>query len=116
MKRILAAAIAVCLCSPAGATSPLGATTTTATSTISVTNTFQVALAGNTYRNACLIQNTGTHTEYVYFGATGSATTSNAFPISPGQTISCATVNGLVLTDIVNITGTAGDGYIVTSQ
>lgn len=99
-----------------GTISPLPKTTTTVNSTIAVTNTFQAALAASSTRKSCLLQNTGTHVEYVYFGAIGSATTSNAFQINPGQTISCATVNGLVLTDAVNITGTAGDGYIVTSQ
>ena len=93
-----------------------GAQTITATSTISVTSTFQSALSALASRKACLIQNTGTHIEYVYFGAIASATTSNSFQISPGQTISCATQTGIVLTDAVSITGTAGDGYIVASQ
>lgn len=97
-------------------TAPGPVTTTTTNSTVSVTNTFQAALAASGTRKACLLQNTGTHVEYVYYGTIGSATTSNAFQINPGQTISCATTNGLVLTDAVNITGTAGDGYIVTNQ
>lgn len=117
MNRILAAVIALLsIYSPADATSPLSAATTTINSTVAVTNTFQIAINANQYRNACLVQNTGTHVEYIYFGATSSATLSNAFQISPGQTISCAIVNGLVLIDQINITGTAGDGYIVTTQ
>lgn len=93
-----------------------GVTTITSNSTISVTNTFQQALAAATSRQACLLQNTGTHTQYVYFGTIGSATTGNAFQLSAGQSISCATVNGLVLVDAVNITGTSGDGYVIASQ
>lgn len=95
---------------------PGTATTTTSNSTISVTNTFQPALAASATRKSCTIQNTGTHVEYFYFGAIGSATTSNGLQVNAGQTISCATINGLVLVDAVNITGTAGDGYVVNSQ
>lgn len=94
---------------------PIGKTTTTVNSTISITNTFQAALAASATRAGCTLQNTGTHVQYIYFGTIGSATTSNAFQISAGQTISC-TVGLVVLTDAVNITGTAGDGYIVASQ
>ena len=117
-KRFAAAGLFLALsCLGAGAVEPLGATTT-ASSTIAVTNTFQSALPspGTSKRNGCNIQNTGTHTEYVYFGAIASATTSNAYQLSPGQPISCATYSGGVLQDAVSITGTAGDGYVVTSQ
>ena len=92
-----------------------GATTITANSAISVTNTFQPALAADTARLACLLQNTGTHVEYVYFGTLANATTSNAFQISAGQMISC-NAPGVVLQDAVNVTGTSGDSYVVTSQ
>lgn len=90
--------------------------TTTTNSTIAVTNTFQQALAASSQRIACLLQNTGTHTMYVYFGSIANATTSNSFQIQPGQTISCALLNNAVLLDAVNVTGTAGDGYIITNQ
>lgn len=104
------------LCSGGGSgTQPITGTTTTANSTIAVTNTFQAALASSATRKGCTLQNTGTHVQYIYFGTIGSATTSNAYQISPGQTISCA-AGVIVLTDAVGITGTAGDGYIVTSQ
>jgi hypothetical protein len=91
------------------------ATTTTVNSTVSVTNTFQAALAASATRKGCLLQNTGAHVQYIYFGTLGSATTSNSFQINAGQTISC-NAGPVVLTDAVGITGTAGDGYIVTSQ
>jgi hypothetical protein len=98
------------------ATTPTVALTTTANSTISVTNTFQQVLAQNTLRASCLIQNTGSHVEYVFFGAIANATTSNAYVIQAGQTISCSVNSGIVLGDQVSITGTSGDGYIVTNQ
>jgi hypothetical protein len=114
MKKLIVC-IALLLSTAAAQAQLHGATTTTVNSTISVTNAFQAALAANTGRAACVLQNTGTHTMYVYFGVLASATTSNGFQIAPGQTISC-NVPGVVLQDAVNITGTAGDGYIVTSQ
>jgi hypothetical protein len=102
---------------PVGAGCASGSVTTTVTnSTISVTNTFQQALAASSSRKSCLIQNTGTHVEFFYFGTIGSATISNAFQVNPGQTISCATPNGLVLTDAVNVAGTSGDGYVAVNQ
>ena len=119
MKRLFAifAALLWMTSAWAQAPAPYQLNTLTANSTISVTNTFQAALAVQTGgRHGCLIQNTGTHTQYVYFGAIASATTSNAFQLSPGQTIACASVYGVVAQDAVNITGTAGDGYVVTSQ
>ena len=124
MKKLLAGAIALLLSTAAqaqlapnymGNTGVPGATTTTVNSTISVTNTFQTALVANTARKACLLQNTGTHVMYVYFGTLADATTSNAFQITPSQMISC-NAPGVVLQDSVNIAGTSGDGYVVTSQ
>ena len=120
MKRILLAALLL-IGGMAGALAASGSQlwspqTLTANSTIAVTNTFQVALAapsGN--RNGCTVQNQGPHTMYVYFGVSASATTALSYQVSPGQTIYCS-VNNIVLQDIVNITGTAGDAYIVTSQ
>lgn len=97
-------------------TSPAAGSTTTGGTTIAVTSTFQQVLAAATGRKSCLVQNTGSNTQYVYFGVIGSATLSNSFQVAPGQPISCATPNGVVLTDAVNITGTAGDAYVAASQ
>ena len=118
MKRMFAALLLIFMLAPAVA--PANQlwmpSTLTATSTIASTNVFQVALAAPSgQRNGCTIQNTGTHVEYVYFGATASATTSNSYQVNPGQMIYCNAGN-VVLQDIINITGTSGDGYIVTSQ
>ena len=96
---------------------PLRVTTLGQTNgTISVTNTYQQALAARTTRNGCLIYNNGTHTMLVYFGAIASATTSNGLPVTAGTAIYCSTPYGAVLTDAVNITGTAGDAFIVLNQ
>ena len=94
---------------------PITGTTTTVNSTVTPTNTFATALASSATRKGCLLQNTGTHVQYVYFGVLGSATTTNSFQVNAGQTISCAS-GPIVLTDAVNIAGTAGDAYVVTSQ
>ena len=92
-----------------------GTTTTVANSTIAVTNTFQAALAASTARKGCLFQNQGTHVMYAFFGAIGGATTAKSIQIQAGQTLSCNT-GLIVLTDAFNITGTAGDAYVVNSQ
>src|ERR1035437_9503743 len=67
MKKLIVC-IALLLSTAAAQAQLHGATTTTVNSTISVTNAFQAALAANTGRAACVLQNTGTHTMYVYFG------------------------------------------------
>lgn len=92
------------------------ATTTAASGTIAVTNTFQAALASSASRRGCVLQNQGTHTMFVFFGAIGSATTGTSLQVAPGQTVSCSNAGGLVLTDAVNVTGTSGDAYVVDSQ
>jgi hypothetical protein len=89
-------------------------------SSISVTNTFQQVWGSQSNRQYCSIQNTGTHTMYVYFGPTASATTSNSYQLSPGQIIYCGATgppNGAVLnTQAVQITGTAADTYVYLQQ
>lgn len=95
---------------------PQGATTTTAGGSIAVTNTFQQALAANANRRSCLLQNKGSNTMYVYFGAIGSATTPLGLELSNKASVSCASFSGIVATDAVNVTGTSGDLFVVTSQ
>ena len=100
-------------------TTPLALTTTPTGSTVTTHGTFQSALASSATRKGCLLQNTSADTEYVFFGATGSATTSNSFQVSPnGGTINCATQSGGVLTDNIAITSKTTDGatYVVASQ
>lgn len=94
---------------------PVGGVTTTANSTIAVTNTFQTAIAASATRLSCTLQNQGTHTMYVFFGALGGASLGASFQLAPGQPISCDS-GVMVATDAVEVTGTAGDAYVVTKQ
>ena len=99
------------------ASSPSGATSTAVGGTITAGNTFQSALAASSTRKGCTIQNTSSHTLYVFFGATASATTANSFQVAPGATIMCSTQTGAALTDNVAVTtSTTGDTFVVNSQ
>ena len=92
------------------------ATTTPAAFTISNGAAFQQLLATNASRKACTIQNTSNDIMYVYFGATGSATTANSLQAQPGQTVSCS-ANGYALTDNVAVNmPTTGDTGVVNTQ
>jgi len=94
-------------------------TATNASSTITTGGAFQSALASNGARKGCLIQNpiSATETLYVYFGATGSATTANSITLGPGAAVSCA-VGGLgVATDNVAVeAATTGHAFVEMSQ
>lgn len=91
-----------------------------ANSTIAVTNTFQTALATSTSRRWCTLQNQGTHVMYVYFGTLASATTALSLQLQANQSITCELTSAAggkpTITEDLNITGTAGDAYVVTSQ
>lgn len=89
-------------------------TTTEAKVTIAVTNTYQQALAASATRKGCTIQNNGTHIGYVFFGSVPADTTTS-FQLQPGQPISCSG-GSVLLTDAVQITGTAGDIFVVANQ
>lgn len=98
-------------------TQPLGVTTTQTGSTVTTHAVFQAALAASATRKGCLIQNTSADIEYIFFGATASATTSNTLQVAAGGSISCVT-GGVVLQDNVAISSKTTDGatYVVTSQ
>jgi hypothetical protein len=83
---------------------------------ITTTNTFQSIQGQTNNRNGCLIQNNGTHTMYVYFGAMTNATTSNSVQLSVGQSVSCAINGDLVVQDAISITGTSGDTFFANFQ
>ena len=87
--------------------------TTTTSGTIAITNTFQQLTAQVTTRRGCTLQNLGTHTMYVFFGSSPSVGT--AYQLAVGQTIMCA-AGSIVLSDAIQITGTAGDAFVLTSQ
>ena len=104
---------------PAGieVTAPYGKTTVLTKVTIAVTNTYQQALAANSLRLGCTIQYiavAGT-VGYVYFGSDPSDNTTS-FQLVNGQTISCATATGGVLSDRVTVTGTGTDIFVVGTQ
>lgn len=97
-------------------TSPSGVTTTMATAAPTATM-FSSILAASTTRKGCLVQNTGSTTGYVYFGATGSATTGNSFLLQPNSTVNCTTYAGSVLTDNVAATCASGTcAFVISSQ
>ena len=79
--------------------------------------TFQSVAASNTARKGCLLVNTSSDTELVYFGTTGSATSSNTIPVVAGGNISCWTGN-IVLTDNIAVTSLTTDGatYVLVIQ
>lgn len=93
-------------------------TSTSVSGTITTGNTFQSIMAADLNRTGCVIQNTSTHTMYVYFGATASATTSNSLQVSAGGFIYCSAGNTPVaLTDNVAITtSTTGDTFVAFYQ
>lgn len=84
--------------------------------TITTGGSFQSIMAADPDRTSCTIQNTSTHTLYVYFGSTASATTSNAFQVSAGNFFYCTT-NVLALTDNVAVsTSTTSDTFVFSYQ
>ena len=101
---------------PVVATQGIRSTSTESGGSITLGGTFQSILASNTARLGCTVQNTGTAVLYVFFGATGSATTANAFQVAAGGSIACQN-GGVVLTDNVAATTAASGGtYVVNSQ
>jgi hypothetical protein len=92
------------------------ALSTNLSGTITTTSTFQLIQGQNNGRKGCLIQNNGTHTMYVYFGAFSSATTAASAELSAGQAISCAINGNLVVQDAISIDGTSGDPFFANFQ
>ena len=101
--------------------SPFGVRSTNVSGTITTGGTFQSVFlaipAGTTQRRyGCTIQNTSTHTQWVFFGPLASATEAKAYQIAPGQPISCQLNDGTVLQDQVSITGTTSDTFVAAGQ
>lgn len=94
-------------------TLPAPRTAGNVSSTIAVTNTFQSVFAQASGRNDCAIQNNGTNTMWVFFGAIASATKATSFQLPAGATLNCGH-NGTISTDQVSITGTSGDAFVAT--
>lgn len=93
-------------CSPSA---PTGASSNPINGTIAVTNTFQTLTALNTARKSCTFQNQGTHT--MYFSIAPSPTLTNSLQVPPGGLYECASSSNVVITDLIYITGTAGDAF-----
>ena len=96
-----------------------GGFVSTMTTAAPISATFASVLSSNAARKACLIQNNGTGVGYVYFGATASAATANAFQVAAnGGNISCATYNGIVLVDNVAATCATGTtcAFVIGAQ
>lgn len=97
-------------------TQPYARTTTNNSGTIAVTNTFQSIWAATAGRAGCTVQNnSATNAMYVYFGPIASATTATSVKLAAGQALTCS-VNGIILTDQVSITGTSGDAFYAARQ
>lgn len=106
---------------------PVGVTTTPVGGTVTTHGTFQTALAASATRKGCTVENTSTDTEYVFFGANGSAATATSIALGPapvaggqGGSTNC-TVNGgpYVAQDNIAITSKTADGsatFVVYSQ
>lgn len=92
-------------------------TSTQTGSTITTHLTFQSVLAASTSRKGCLFVNTSADKMWVYFGTTGSATTSNSVPLPAGQSVSCI-AGAVVLGDNIAATSNVTDGatFVVVSQ
>lgn len=89
-----------------------------ASSTIAVTNTFQSVFAADTTKTgrvACTIQNTGTNSMYVFFGAIASATIATSVKLAAGQAVTCNN-NPVILKMQVSITGTATETFYAAAQ
>lgn len=84
--------------------------------TITAGNAFQQILAPNLGRAGCLIQDTSSHTMYVYLGAAASATTGASFQLASGQSMNCA-VSGSVIANAISITtSTTGDTWVASEE
>lgn len=107
-------------CAPVG---PLQTTTPAScpnnvSSTITTTSTFQqiFAVANQSARTACMIQNNGTHTMYVFPGPTTLATTGTSVQLAAGAAFYCTNQSGATLQDNIALTGTSGDGFYASAQ
>lgn len=104
--------------------------------TLAGSNQFQLVFAagvsGGPQRRGCVVQNTSSHEQWVYFQGPGMLAPTNgnsatleasAFPLDPpsgsgkaGSWVSCATGAGGALQDSVWIAGTSGDSFVAKQQ
>jgi hypothetical protein len=93
-------------CSPSA---PIGAPSNPVNGTIGATNAFQLMIAQNASRRGCSFQNQGTHNMYVSLAST--PTLANSWIWFPGEKMYCAGASNVVVTDTLQVTGTAGDAF-----
>lgn len=104
-----------------------GVSSVHADGTISSNSAFQSVFASaiatpQRPRRGCLIQNLGSHTEYIWVGPIASATSPASYALVPpgtgvqGGSFSCATGAGAVLQDQISIQGTSADTFAATAQ
>src|SRR5665213_23164 len=86
-----------------------------ASSTIAATNTFQSLWVANIARTSCAVQDTGTNSQWVFFGPLASATKAKSVLLASGQSAYCNN-QGVVNTDQVSITGSIGDGFFASQE
>lgn len=97
-------------------TVPVAKQSTNAASTVAVTNTFQSIQIQTSTRTGCTVQNnSASNVMYVFFGPIGSATLAKSIKLATTQALNC-NVGGVILTDQISITGTAGDVFYANLQ
>lgn len=93
------------------------ATTTQTSGTITAGGSFQTALAANTSRKGCIVQNQSSHVMSVYLGTLANATTTLSYQLTAlggnRDTFYC-NQGPVIPTDNVNVeTGTTNDAFVV---
>lgn len=104
---------------------PVPLTAVNASGAVASTNTFQSVFAAagpaasTALRYGCLLINTSTAVQYVFFGPIASATTPKSIPLNPassagqaGGQASCPIQSGGVVQDQISITGTTGGTFL----
>jgi hypothetical protein len=107
-------------------TNPAAVLSNNGSGTITATNVFQSVYAATSVaapRKGCLVMNTSTDRQWVYFGPIASATKATAIPLEPasatnaaGGSLNCATAAGGALQDQISITGTISDTFVAMQQ
>lgn len=93
-------------------TTPATAPTLQLGGTVTTGGTFQTVLPANSSRSGCTVQNTGTHTGYVYWFS-GTPSLTNSLQIPAGGAFYCANSGGFpIKTAIQYTTGTTGDPFV----
>lgn len=105
---------------PYGASIPVAPATTGITGPgaafVPTAPTFTSALAANSSRKACTIQNNGSTTGYVYFGANADATLTNTFQVQPSGGIAYCTIGNVLYKTNVSATCASGTCAFVVSE